>query len=99
MSEGYHPDVDDTPMCTEEDSTKYRSIFGCCIWIPVLGRFDIAYATSTMIRFNMSPREWHLKAIKRFLAYLKIFQRGGLLLIQHIQIILFIPLKINLKDF
>ena len=30
MSEGYHP-VDDSPLCTDEDSTKYRSIIGCCI--------------------------------------------------------------------
>jgi hypothetical protein len=41
MSEGYHPEVDDSPLCTENDSAKYRSISGCCIWIIVLGRFDI----------------------------------------------------------
>jgi hypothetical protein len=33
----------------------------------VLGRFDIAYATSAMSRFNMSPREGHMKAVKRSL--------------------------------
>jgi hypothetical protein len=66
MSEGYHSEVDDSPLCTEDDSAKYRSIIGCCIsiWIIVLGRFDIAYATSTMSRFNMLPREGHLKAVK-----------------------------------
>jgi hypothetical protein len=31
MSEGYHPEVDDSPLCTEDDSAKYRSIIGCCI--------------------------------------------------------------------
>jgi hypothetical protein len=36
MSEGYHPEVDDSPLCTEDDSAKYRSIIGCCIWIVVL---------------------------------------------------------------
>jgi hypothetical protein len=36
MSEGYHPEIDDTPLCTEEDSARYRSIIGCCIWIIVL---------------------------------------------------------------
>jgi hypothetical protein len=71
MSEGYHPEVDDSPLCTEDDSAKYRSIIGCCIWIIVLGRFDIAYATSAMSRFNMLPREGHLKAVKRILSYLK----------------------------
>jgi hypothetical protein len=39
MSEGYHPEVDDSRLCTEDDSAKYRSIIGCCIciWIIVLG--------------------------------------------------------------
>jgi hypothetical protein len=57
MSEerGYHPEVDDSPLCTEDDSAKYRSIIGFCIWIIVLGRFDIAYATSAMSRFNILP--------------------------------------------
>jgi hypothetical protein len=50
MSEEYHPEVDDSPLCTEDDSAKYRSIIGSCIWIIVLGRFDIAYATSDMSR-------------------------------------------------
>jgi hypothetical protein len=40
MSEGYHPGVDDSPLCTEYDSTKYKSIIGRCIWIVVLGKFD-----------------------------------------------------------
>ena len=26
MSEGNHPEVDDTPICTEEESVNYRSI-------------------------------------------------------------------------
>jgi hypothetical protein len=41
MSEGCHPEIDDSTLCTEDDSTKYRSIIGCCIWIIVLGRFDM----------------------------------------------------------
>jgi hypothetical protein len=36
MSEGYHPEVDDSPLCTEDDFAN-RSIIGCCIWIIVLG--------------------------------------------------------------
>jgi hypothetical protein len=45
-----------------------------------LGRFDIAYATSAMSRFNMSPREGHLKAVKRILAYLKALPKGRLII-------------------
>jgi hypothetical protein len=80
MSEGYHPEVDDSPLCTEHDSAKYRSIIGCCIWIIVLGRFDVAYATSAMSRFNMLPREGHLKAVKRILSYLKTSPEGKLII-------------------
>jgi hypothetical protein len=74
MSEVHHRETDDSPL------SKYRSIIGCCVWIIVLGRFDIAYATSAMSRFNMSPREGHLKAVKRILAYLKTFPKGKLII-------------------
>jgi hypothetical protein len=80
MSKGYHPEVDDSPLCTEDDSAKYRSIIGCCIWVIVLGRFDIAYATSDMSRFNLLPREGHLKTVKRILSYLKTFPKGRVII-------------------
>jgi hypothetical protein len=64
MSDGYHPEVDDSSLCTENDSAKYRSIIGCCIWIIILGRSDETYATSVMSRFNMLPREGHLKQLR-----------------------------------
>ena len=37
MSEGYRPETDDSPLCNDEDSARYRSIIGCCVWIIVLG--------------------------------------------------------------
>jgi hypothetical protein len=80
MREGYHPEVDDYSPCIEEESDKYRSIIGCCIWIIVLGRFDIVYATSAMSRFNMLLREGHLKAVKRILSYLKTFPKGRVII-------------------
>jgi hypothetical protein len=77
MSEGYHPEIYDSTLCTEDDSEKYRSIIGFCIWIILLVRFDIAYATSVKSSFNMLPREGHLKAVKRILSYFKTFPKGG----------------------
>jgi hypothetical protein len=35
----------------------------------VIGRFHIAYAMYAMIRFKTAPRQGHLKAVKRVLAY------------------------------
>jgi hypothetical protein len=94
MSQGYHPEVYDSPLCTKDDSAKYRSIIGCCIWIIwiiVLGRFDIAYATSAMSRFNMLPREGHLKAVKSLSQYIS--DRGELSLIPHTLTIICILLR------
>jgi hypothetical protein len=73
MSKGYHPEIDDTLLGTEEDSAKYRSVIECYIWIIVLGRLVVTCATSAMSRFNMAPREGYLNALKRILAYLKTF--------------------------
>jgi hypothetical protein len=88
MSEGYHPEIDDSPLCTEDDSDKYRSIVGCCIWIIVLGRFfDTAYAASAMSRFNMLPIEGNLKKVKRILS------RGELSLTPHTLTISMYPIE------
>jgi hypothetical protein len=76
MNKGYHPEVDYSPLCTEDDTAKFRSIIGCFIWIIVLGRFDIGYATFAMNMFNILTREGHLKAVKRILSYLKTFPKG-----------------------
>jgi hypothetical protein len=80
MSEGYHPGVYDSLLRTEDGSDNYRSIIGCCNWIIVLGRFDIAYATSTMSRFNMLLRNEHLKTVKIILSYLKTFPKGSVII-------------------
>jgi hypothetical protein len=80
MCEGYHPKIDDSPLCTGDDSAKYRSVLGCCIWIIVLGRFDMAYATSAMSNFDLLPREGNLKAVKRILSYLKTFPKGRVII-------------------
>jgi hypothetical protein len=80
MGERYHLDTDDLPLCTEDGSSKYRSMIGCCVWITALERFDTAYAISATIRFNMSPRAGHLKAIERIFSYLKTFTKGRLII-------------------
>jgi hypothetical protein len=69
MSDGYHPEVDGSPLYTEDDSAKYRLIVGCC-----------TYATSDMSRFSMLPREGHLKAAKRILSYHKTFPKGRVII-------------------
>jgi hypothetical protein len=80
VNEGYHPEIYNTPLCSDEDSAKYRSIVGCCIWMIVLERFNFAFAKHGMSRFNMAPRERHLKAVKKILAYLKTLPKGRVII-------------------
>jgi hypothetical protein len=68
MNTGYHSRIDDSPLSNEEDSAKYRSIIGSYIWITITGRFDIVYAISAIIRYNMLPRVRYLKGVKRILS-------------------------------
>jgi hypothetical protein len=56
MLENYHPESDSTPLLGPEDISKYRAMLGSANWIVTLGRFDIAYATSTLARYSIAPR-------------------------------------------
>jgi len=46
-------------------------LMGSAQWAISLGRFDIQYATNTLARYAMNPRQGHLKMAKRIFAYLK----------------------------
>jgi hypothetical protein len=76
MVETYHPETDDTPLLDATSAAKYRALVGSANWAVTLGRFDIQYATQTMSRYNMAPREGHLEAMKRVFGYLKKFPKG-----------------------
>jgi hypothetical protein len=76
MNEGYHPEIENSTICMEDYSAKFRSMISKCIWMIILGRFDIAHAPSSMSRFNLLPREGHLNAVKRILSYIKTFPKG-----------------------
>ena len=79
MVETYHPEQETSPFLTPENISKYRALIGSANWIVTLGRFDIAYATSTLARYSMAPREGHLIALKRVFGYLTKFPNGELL--------------------
>ena len=48
MAEKDHPELDDSPLCTADDASKYRSLLGSANWVITLGRFDIAYAVQSL---------------------------------------------------
>jgi hypothetical protein len=80
MDTEYHPEVDESALCDPETLSKYRSLIGCANWIITLGRFDIAYAVSSLSRYQLAAREGHFQALMRLFGYLKKYQKGRLII-------------------
>ena len=64
-------------LCTDDevskpvDSVMYQSMVGSLLYVAVATRPDISQAVGTVSKFNSSPSETHLAAVKRILHYLK----------------------------
>jgi hypothetical protein len=59
------------------DQKSYGSMIGSLLYVTTT-RPDVMFNVRTCARFQASPRESHLKAIKRILRYLKYTQNIGL---------------------
>ena len=79
MPSEYHPETDMTPLCGPLEAARFQSIIGSCNWLITLGSFDINYATMSLSRFNMAPREGHLKHAKKILGYVKFYKQGRII--------------------
>ena len=71
MEQEYHPKLDESALLDLDDISKYRMMVGSLNWMVTLGRFDVYYATQTLARYNMAPRQGHMKAMQRVFGYLK----------------------------
>ena len=78
MSPEYRPEIDDSPLLSPEDASRYRMLVGSALWATTLGRHDILYATSTFARYNAIPREGHLLGMLRVFGYLKCHSKAKL---------------------
>lgn len=54
-----------------EEHRVFQGLVGTAQWIVLLGRIDIAQATSSLSRFNAAPRKGHLNRAWRIFGYLK----------------------------
>ena len=83
MNESYHPELEESPLLNSEDHTLFCALIGSANWMITLGRFDIAYAISSLSRFSMAPRKGHLEALYRVFGYLKKFPSGKVIIDPH----------------
>ena len=74
---------------------KYQMLVGSANWVVILGRFDLMYAVVCMARFNMVPREGHLKAMLRVFGYMKGYAKARILVNTSLPKILGDPIKHN----
>jgi hypothetical protein len=71
MESGDHPEVDESDLLPPSDIPIYQMLIGCAQWAVTIGRFDIQYATNTLARYAIMPREGHMKRCHRLFGYLK----------------------------
>jgi hypothetical protein len=51
-----HPELDETPLLSEDGIKHFQRIIGVCQWLIVSGRFDLCYAITSLSRF--SAAQW-----------------------------------------
>ena len=67
----YHPELDDTNILGDDDAQLYQSYIGIIRWAIEIGRIDLCMAGGVMARFSACPREGHMVAVMKILAYCK----------------------------
>ena len=65
----YHPEVDDTKLLDDDNIKLYQSYIVIIRWAIELGRVDLCMAGGVMARFSVFPREGHMVAVLKILAY------------------------------
>jgi Reverse transcriptase (RNA-dependent DNA polymerase) len=71
LSTSYKPELDSTPLCSEEHASRFRQIIGILRWAVELGRLDIHFEVSMMSQYQAEPRVGHLEALYLIVHYLK----------------------------
>jgi hypothetical protein len=72
--------MDKTDLLSPDQISVYKSLLGSANWIITLGRFDIAYATNSLSRYSMAPRQGHMEAMYRIFGYLRTMPKGKILI-------------------
>ena len=75
---GDHPELDESPLCDNEDHAKYMTMVGALQWAVSLGRIDIITSVMTMSRFRIAPRRAHLKRVQRIYQYLRNYKNTSI---------------------
>ena len=73
-----HLELDDSPFCGPEDTSKFQSLIGACQWMISLCRMDIAQAIMSLSRFRHCSHQGHVDHLKRVCGYIRKFTQGAI---------------------
>eukprot|EP00957_Ditylum_brightwellii_P173549 13213608-Ditylum_brightwellii.AAC.1 len=71
MDHNYHAETDESDFLVGEDISKYLMMVGSLNWLITLGRYDMHYTITTLVRHLMLPCQGHMHAMKRAFGYLQ----------------------------
>ena len=74
----YRPEIDVSPLLSDELANRYQNLIGVLRWACELGRIDILLEVSWMSSYTTMPRRGHLEAVYSIFAYLKKHERSTL---------------------
>jgi hypothetical protein len=75
MALNYRPELDTSPLLTDEAVNYYQSQISILRWAVELGRIDIYIDTALLSQHLVHPRRGHLEAIYHIYSYLKSHER------------------------
>jgi len=78
LSNGYRPELDQSPELDAKRTNYYQGLIGVLRWSVELGRIDIMVAVSMLSRYLVNPREGHLEEVFHIFAYLKSHRKSAL---------------------
>jgi hypothetical protein len=76
ISNGYHPELDITPLLGPERANYKQNLIGILHWAIELGRIDIHIHVSMLSSFLSSPRVGHLEQVLHIFTCLKHYDRS-----------------------
>jgi hypothetical protein len=71
MTSGYRPELDYSPLLSDEAANYYQQLIGIIRWAVELGRLDVFPNVVLLSSYLMQPRVGHLQEVYHIFSYLK----------------------------
>ena len=71
MVAGFQQEEDSNELLHDDNHKKNHYLIDLFTWFVVIGRFDVAFATTSLSRFSHCPRKGHLNRVLRVFGYLR----------------------------